>query len=94
MRDAVRVRGYSLRTEEAYVEWARRFVLFHGRQHPDSLGMEAVEGFLTHLAVERHVAPSTQNQAKAALLFLYKGQSQQTCAVGPNAVQSGEHTSR
>lgn len=72
MRDAVRVRGYSLRTEEAYVEWARRFVLFHGRQHPDSLGMEAVEGFLTHLAVERHVAPSTQNQAKAALLFLYK----------------------
>lgn len=72
VRDAVRVRGYSIRTEEAYADWVRRFVLFHGRRHPEALGMEAVEGFLTHLAVDRKVAPSTQNQAKAALLFLYK----------------------
>ena len=72
LRDAIRVRHYSIRTEQAYVDWARRFILFHGKRHPQDLGAAEVRRFLTHLAVERDVAPSTQNQAKSALLFLYR----------------------
>jgi len=72
LRQAVRVRGYSIRTEDAYVQWARRFILFHDRRHPADLGPDEVAAFLTHLAVGRRVAPATQNQAKSALLFLYR----------------------
>lgn len=72
LRDKIRLRHYSIRTEEAYVDWVRRFVMFHGRRHPAELGPGNVEQFLTHLAVERDVASSTQNQAKSALLFLYR----------------------
>jgi len=72
MREAIRIRHYSLRTEDAYVDWARRFILFHGKRHPRELGAPEVQAFLTHLAVDRRVAASTQNQAKAALIFLYK----------------------
>jgi integron integrase len=72
LRGELRVRHYSLRTEEAYVDWTRRFILFHGKRHPKALGALEVEAFLTHLAVVRHVSASTQNQAKAALLFLYR----------------------
>ena len=71
-RDCLRVRHYSLRTEETYVAWVRRFILFHGKRHPKAMGALEVQAFLTHLAVDRTVAPSTQNQAKAALLFLYR----------------------
>ena len=71
VRSAIRLRHYSPRTEEAYVAWARRFVLFHGKRHPETLGAEAVTEFLTHLAKEERVSASTQNQALAALLFLY-----------------------
>ncbi|MBK8726005.1 MAG: integron integrase [Holophagaceae bacterium] len=72
VREAIRVRHMSLRTEEAYVDWVRRFILHHGKRHPKDMGAEEVEAFLTHLAVERSVSASTQNQAKAALLFLYR----------------------
>lgn len=72
LRESLRVRHYSLRTEDAYVDWARRFILFHGKRHPREVGALEVQAFLTHLAVDRHVSPSTQNQAKAALLFLYR----------------------
>ncbi len=72
LREQLRVRHYSLRTEDAYVDWARRFILFHGKRHPRDMGAPEVQTFLSHLAVERHVSPSTQNQAKAALLFLYR----------------------
>jgi integron integrase len=72
LRATLRVRHLSLNTEEAYVDWARRFILFHGKRHPKELGAAEVQAFLSHLAVERHVSASTQNQAKAALLFLYK----------------------
>lgn len=72
IRDATRVRHYSIRTEAAYVDWARRFVLFHAKRHPATLGATEVSAFLTHLAVDRGVAASTQNQAKSALLFLYR----------------------
>ena len=72
MRAAVRVRHYSIRTEDTYVDWARRFILFHNKRHPRDMGGAEVAAFLTHLAVERNVAPSTQNQAKSALLFMYR----------------------
>lgn len=72
LRDKIRLHHYSIRTEQAYVEWVRRFIFFHNKRHPKDLGAAAVESFLTHLAVERRVAASTQNQARSALLFLYK----------------------
>ena len=72
VREAIRVRHYSIRTEEAYVDWVRRFILFHGKRHPLDMGPDEVAAFLTHLAVQRNVAASTQNQAKSALLFLYR----------------------
>ena len=68
----VRRRRLSVRTETAYRAWVRRFVLFHGRRHPETLGAEHVAAFLTHLATEVQVAAPTQNQALAALLFLYR----------------------
>lgn len=77
MRGGLRVRHMSLRTEQAYVDWARRYILFHGKRHPKDMGAEQVAAFLTHLAVQRKTAASTQNQAKAALLFLYRHVLQQ-----------------
>ncbi|MCC7042157.1 MAG: tyrosine-type recombinase/integrase [Burkholderiales bacterium] len=72
VRQRIRVKHYSLRTEQAYCDWVRRFVVFHGKRHPSGLGAGEVEAFLTSLAVEGRVAASTQNQAKSAILFLYK----------------------
>lgn len=72
LRIHLRTRHYSIRTEEAYVDWARRFILFHHKQHPKDMGALEVQAFLSYLAVERRVAASTQNQAKSALLYLYK----------------------
>jgi len=72
VRDRIRLKHYSIRTEDTYVDWARRFILFHGKRHPRDLGAGEVESFLTHLAVNGRVSASTQNQAKSALLFLYK----------------------
>jgi integron integrase len=71
VRAVLRRKHYSLRTEEAYVGWVKRYVLFHGKRHPRDLGLPEVEAFLTDLAVTQHVAASTQNQALSALLFLY-----------------------
>ena len=72
VRDRVRLKHYSIRTEQAYVDWVRRFVLFHRKRHPRDLGPREVEAFLTHLAVQVGVSASTQGQAKSALLFLYR----------------------
>ena len=72
VRDAIRVRHYSVRTEDAYLQWIKRFILFHGKRHPSELGEREVAAFLTHLAVEGQVAGSTQNQALNALVFLYR----------------------
>ena len=68
----LRVKHYSIRTEQAYVDWIRRFILFHRKRHPREMGEREITEFLTHLAAEKHVAASTQNQAFAALLFLYQ----------------------
>jgi hypothetical protein len=72
VRDAIRVRHYSIRTEQAYTGWIRRFILFHGKRHPAEMGKLEVEAFLTHLAVSGDVAAPTQNQALSAVVFLYK----------------------
>jgi integron integrase len=72
VRREIRLRHYSRRTEEAYVRWIRRYVLFHGKRHPAELGPREVSAFLTHLATEDNVAASTQNQALCALVFLYR----------------------
>lgn len=72
VRERIRLKHYSLRTEQAYCDWIRRYVVFHGKRHPSGLGAAEVEAFLTALAVQGRVAASTQNQAKSALLFLYK----------------------
>jgi len=72
VREAIRMRHYSLRTEEAYVSWIKRFILFHGKRHPLDMGGDEITGFLSALAVHQQVSASTQNQALCALLFLYR----------------------
>ena len=66
------VRHYSLRTEETYLGWIKRFILFHGKRHPRDMGMQEVQQFLSHLAVAGRVAASTQSQALSAIVFLYQ----------------------
>ncbi len=72
VRDFLRIKHYSLRTEQSYLAWIKRFILFHGKRHPDELGSDAIRAFLTDLAVRGEVTASTQNQALSALLFLYQ----------------------
>jgi len=72
VRDRLRVKHYSMKTETLYVHWIKRFILFHGKRHPADMGSSEIEAFLTHLAVDGQVSASTQNQALSALLFLYK----------------------
>jgi integron integrase len=72
LSDALRTRHYSYRTEEAYVDWVRRFILFHHKRHPASMGEEEIRTFLAYLAADRQVAASTQNQAVSAIMFLYR----------------------
>ena len=72
MRWHLRVKRYSIRTESAYTDWIRRFILFHGKRHPSEMGENEIAAFLSHLAINRNVAAATQNQALSALLFLYR----------------------
>jgi hypothetical protein len=72
VRSAIRLLHDSIRTEDAYVQWIERFIVFHDKRHPLDMGEREVEAFLVHLAVDEDVAASTQNQAMSALLFLYK----------------------
>jgi len=72
VRDRLRLKHYSLRTEQAYVGWIKRYIIFHGKRHPAEMGKPELEAYLTSLAVDRNVSASTQTQALSALLFLYK----------------------
>ncbi len=72
VRDVIRRKHYSIRTEQAYIDWIKRFIIYHGKRHPGEMGEEEVAEFLTHLARDLNVAASTQNQALSALLFLYR----------------------
>jgi integron integrase len=78
MREAIRMRHYSIRTEEAYVSWIKRFILFHGKRHPLEMGKDEITQFLSALAVHGQVSVSRQNQALCALIFLYR------CVLGQN----------
>ncbi|MBD2108330.1 phage integrase N-terminal SAM-like domain-containing protein [Nodosilinea sp. FACHB-13] len=77
VRQVLRVRHYSYETEKTYIHWIKRFIAFHQVRPPKEMGVAEVEAFLTHLAVEQKVAPSTQNQALSALIFLYPEAYQQ-----------------
>ncbi|MBA2737495.1 MAG: integron integrase [Pyrinomonadaceae bacterium] len=88
VRDLIRVKHLSLRTEEAYLGWIRRFILFHDKRHPQEMGAAEVQAFLTHLAVEGNVAAATQNQAFAALLFLYREVLQKSLGTIENVVRA------
>jgi integron integrase len=91
VRDALRAKHYSYRTEQAYLDWIKRFIFFHNprlkqgeiTQHPDQMGATEIEAFITHLAVERKVATSTQNQALSAILFLYRTVLQKDISLPP-----------
>ncbi len=72
VRNVIRCKHYSIRTEQSYVDWIKRFIYFHNKQHPKDMGESHISEFLTHLAVDRKVASSTQNQALCALVFLYR----------------------
>ncbi len=88
VRDQVRVKHYSYRTEETYVQWIRRFILFHNKRHPSEMDGDEVNAFLTHLAVNENVAASTQNQALCAILFLYREVLQQELNLNLDAVRA------
>ena len=72
LRDKIIVKGYSRATEKTYVYWNKKYILFHDKKHPKEMGKEEIEAYLTHLAVDKNVSPTTQNQAFNAILFLYK----------------------
>ena len=72
VREAIQVKHYSIRTEQAYVNWIKRYILYHKKRHPREMGAAEIEAFLTYLAVDRNVAASTQNQALSTLPFLYR----------------------
>ena len=72
MQDALRLQHYSYRTEETYLDWVRRYILFHHKKHPAQMGADEIRAYIIHLATERNVAASTQNQALSAILFLYR----------------------
>lgn len=91
IRRVIRTRHYSRRTEDAYLGWVRRYVHFHGTVHPASLCESHVAQFLSSLAMEAHVAPSTQNQALAALLFLYRDVLRIPIAVPEQMVRAKGH---
>jgi hypothetical protein len=96
VRDVIRIKHYSIRTEQAYLQWVRRYILFHGKRDPSELGSEHLSAFLTHLAVRSNVAASTQNQALKQSSFSIARYSSRTCPgsracsalSGPNTSQS------
>ncbi|MBW4550785.1 MAG: integron integrase [Aphanocapsa sp. GSE-SYN-MK-11-07L] len=88
VRDAIRLKHYSYRTEQTYVDWIHRYILFHQKRHPKEMGAAEIEAFLTHLAVELKVAASTQNQALCALVFLYRHVLRQEIDLAIDAVRA------
>jgi len=72
VRDKIRVKHYSMSTERTYIHWIKHYIFFHNKKHPIEMGKEEIEQFLTFLAVQKKVSPTTQNQAFSAILFLYK----------------------
>lgn len=88
VRDAIRIKHYSYRTEQSYVDWVRRYILFHQKRHPAEMSEAEVQAFITHLAVERNVSASTQNQALSAILFLYRHVLSRELALPSNLIRA------
>ena len=88
VRQSIRLKGYSLRTEKTYVSWIRQFVLFHGKRHPRDMGKPEIEAFLSHLVMKRNVASSTSNQAFNSILFLYNHVLDEDMPENINALRS------
>lgn len=88
VRDAIRTKHYAYRTEQSYVDWIKRYVLFHKKRHPAEMGAPEVQAFITYLAVDRQLSASTQNQALSAILFLYKYVLQKDVALPLNLVRA------
>ena len=88
VRNNLRVKHYAIRTEEQYLHWIKRYILFHGKRHPKDMGAAHIEAFLTNLAVAGKVSASTQNQAKSALLFMYREVFEQTVPWLDNVTQA------
>lgn len=86
--DTLRIKHYSFRTEKTYVDWIRRYILFHNKRHPKDMGTAEIQSFLAYLAIERNVAASTQNQALSAILFLYRYVLQKAIDVPSDLVQA------
>jgi len=86
VQDALRTKHYSYRTEQTYIDWIKRYILFHQKQHPKDLGVEQIRAFIAHLATERKVATSTQNQALSAILFLYRTVLGQEISLSPDLI--------
>ena len=87
VRDVLRTKHYSYRTEQTYIEWIKRFILFHGKRHPKDMGAQEVQAYITYLATERNIASSTQNQALSAIAFLYKHVLQKDLALAMDLVR-------
>jgi integron integrase len=87
VREIIRTKHYSYRTEQTYVEWIKRFIFFHNKRHPKNMGAEEVQAYITYLANERHLAASTQNQALSAIVFLYKYVLQQEMLVPSDIIR-------
>ncbi|GIK41433.1 MAG: integron integrase [Chloroflexota bacterium] len=92
VRHILRTKHYSIRTEEAYTDWIKRYILFHHKQHPQTLNSPDIEAFLTHLAVDQRVAASTQDQALSAVLFLYREVLRQELLYPIDAVRAKQPT--
>ena len=90
MRTTLRLKHYAYSTEKEYLQWCKRYILFHNKRHPQEMGRAEIASFLTHLAVERNVAPSTQNQALHAILFLYREVLEQPIPEQINAIRAQE----
>jgi integron integrase len=88
VRETLRLKHYSYRTEVSYINWIKRYLIFHNRQHPRELGNPEIEAFLSHLAVDQQVAASTQNQALSALLFLYRDVLKLELDIQVNAIRA------
>jgi len=82
--EALRTKHYAYRTEETYIDWIKRYILFHKKRHPKDMGEKEIHEFITYLATERKVATSTQNQALSAILFLYRTVLQKEIILRPN----------
>jgi len=86
--DALRVKHYSYRTEQTYVDWIRRYILFHNKRHPSEMGETEVQAFIIYLATERNLSASSQNQALSAILFLYRHILQRELAFPPEIIRA------